>query len=137
MTAHKNIKPYSIATIADRKYGKCAGPRVRALACVEKLATVSQRPRVRALACVEISATAPQQHQTHTNHITSRADKQDTPITNVVALKTISKKTTIEPRSKTHLLKCKQTLNLATFNVRTLKTINQLPELTASAEEKI
>ena len=35
------------------------------------------------------------------------------------------------------LLKCKQTLQIATFNVRTLNRIGQLPELIASAEEHI
>ena len=33
------------------------------------------------------------------------------------------------------LLKCKQTLQISTFNVRTLNRIGQLPELIASAEE--
>ena len=33
------------------------------------------------------------------------------------------------------LLKCKQTIQIATFNVRTLSRISQLPELTASAVE--
>ena len=33
------------------------------------------------------------------------------------------------------LLKCKQTLQIATFNVRTLNRIGQLPELIASTEE--
>ena len=33
------------------------------------------------------------------------------------------------------LLKCNQTLQIATFNVRTLNRIGQLPELIASAEE--
>ena len=33
------------------------------------------------------------------------------------------------------LLKCKQTIQIATFNVRTLNRIGQLPELTASAVE--
>ena len=33
------------------------------------------------------------------------------------------------------LLKCKQTLQIATFNVRTLNRVGQLPELIASAEE--
>ena len=33
------------------------------------------------------------------------------------------------------LLKCKQTLQIATFNVRTLNRIGQLPELIVSAEE--
>ena len=34
-----------------------------------------------------------------------------------------------------YLIKCKQTLQIATFNVRTLNRIGQLPELIASAEE--
>ena len=33
------------------------------------------------------------------------------------------------------LLKCKQTIQIATFNVRTLNRIGQLPELIASAVE--
>ena len=33
------------------------------------------------------------------------------------------------------LLKCKQTIQIVTFNVRTLNRIGQLPELTASALE--
>ena len=36
---------------------------------------------------------------------------------------------------KQKLLKCKQTIQIATFNVRTLNRIGQLPELTASAVE--
>ena len=36
---------------------------------------------------------------------------------------------------KQKLLKCKQTIQIATFNVRTLNRIGQLPELTASAIE--
>ena len=36
---------------------------------------------------------------------------------------------------KLKLLKCKQTIQIATFNVRTLSRIGQLPELTASAVE--
>ena len=36
---------------------------------------------------------------------------------------------------KPKLLKCKQTIQIATFNVRTLNRIGQLPELTASAVE--
>ena len=36
---------------------------------------------------------------------------------------------------KQKLLKCKQTIQIATFNIRTLNRIDQLPELTASAVE--
>ena len=37
--------------------------------------------------------------------------------------------------SKHNLLRCKNIVNIITFNVRTLNTINQLPELAASAVE--
>ena len=39
------------------------------------------------------------------------------------------------PRKQQKLLKCKQTIQIAIFNVRTLNRIGQLPELTASAVE--
>ena len=39
------------------------------------------------------------------------------------------------PELKLKRLKCKQTIQIATFNVRTLNRIGQLPELTASAVE--
>ena len=38
-------------------------------------------------------------------------------------------------KNQQKLLKCKQTIQIATFNVRTLNRIGQLPELTASAVE--
>ena len=45
------------------------------------------------------------------------------------------KKSATELKLKQKLLKCKQTIQIATFNVRTLNRIRQLPELTASAVE--
>ena len=42
-------------------------------------------------------------------------------------------KSTTELKLKQKLLKCKSTIQIATFNVRTLNRIGQLPELTASA----
>ena len=39
------------------------------------------------------------------------------------------------PATELKLLKCKQTIQIVTFNVRTLNRIGQLPELTASAIE--
>ena len=49
----------------------------------------------------------------------------------VSALATVSEKSATEP--KTSLLKCKRIKTISTFNVRTLNTINQLPELVSSA----
>ena len=64
---------------------------------------------------------------TYTNRIALRAGKKGAYPAEVGALASELK------RSK--LLKCKQTLQIATFNVRTLNIIGQLPELIASAEE--
>ena len=49
------------------------------------------------------------------------------------ALASVFEKSASELNQK--LLKCKQTIQIATFNVRTLNRIGQLPELTASAIE--
>ena len=46
-------------------------------------------------------------------------------------LGTVFEKSSLELKQK--LLKCKQTIQIATVNVRTLNKIRQLPELTASA----
>ena len=43
------------------------------------------------------------------------------------------RKISYRAQTKTKLLKCKRTIQIATFNVRTLNRIRQLPELTASA----
>ncbi len=61
---------------------------------------------------------------TYTNRIALRAGKK------------VARPATELKQSK--LLKCKQTLQISTFNVRTLNRIGQLPELIASAvEDKI
>ena len=52
----------------------------------------------------------------------------------VGALASVFEKSATELK-QSKLLKCKQTLQIATFNVRTLNRIGQLPELIASAEE--
>ena len=44
-------------------------------------------------------------------------------------------KSATELKLKQKLIKCKQTIQIATFNVRTLNRIRHLPELTASAVE--
>ena len=46
-----------------------------------------------------------------------------------------SKKSSIEHKHKQKLLKSKSTIKKATFNVRTLNRIGQLPDLTAYAKD--
>ena len=71
---------------------------------------------------------------TYTNRIALRAGKKGARPAEVGALASVFEKSATElKRSK--LLKCKQTLQIATFNVRILNRIGQLPELIASAEE--
>ena len=71
---------------------------------------------------------------TFTNRIVFHAGKKGACPAEVGALASVFEKSATElKRSK--LLKCKQTLQIATFNVRTLNRIGRLPELIASAEE--
>ena len=71
---------------------------------------------------------------TYTNRIALCAGKKGAHPAEVGALASVFEKSATElKRSK--LLKCKQTLQIATFNVRTLYRIGQVPELIASAEE--
>ena len=71
---------------------------------------------------------------TCTNRIAHRAGKKGARPAEVGALPSVFEKSATELK-QSKLLKCKQTLQIATFNVRTLNRIGQLPELTASAEE--
>ena len=68
---------------------------------------------------------------TCSNHIALRAGKKGVRSADVGALASMFEKSTTELKQK--LLKCKRTIQIATFNVRTLNRIGQLPELTASA----
>ena len=68
---------------------------------------------------------------TFTNRIALRAGKKGVRPAEVGALASVFEKSATELK----LLKCKQTIQIATFNVRTLNRIGQLPELTASAVE--
>ena len=71
---------------------------------------------------------------TFTNRIALRAGKKGIRPAEVGALDSVFEKSASElKRSK--LLKCNQTLQIATFNIRTLNRIGQLPELIASAVE--
>ena len=65
------------------------------------------------------------------NRIDHRAGKKGAHPAEVGALASVFQKSATELKQK--LLKCKQTIQIATFNVRTLNEIGQLPELTASA----
>ena len=71
---------------------------------------------------------------TYTNCIALRAGKKGARPAEVGALASVFEKSATELK-QSKLLKCKQTLQIATFNVRTLNRIGQLPELIASAVE--
>ena len=72
---------------------------------------------------------------THTspNRIALRAGKKGTRPAEVGALARVFEKSATELKLKQNLLKCKRTIQIATFNIRTLNRIGQLPELTVSA----
>ena len=70
---------------------------------------------------------------TYINRIVLRAGKKRARPAEVGALASVFAKSATELKQK--LLKCKQTIQIATFNVRTLNRIGQLSELTASAVE--
>ena len=71
---------------------------------------------------------------TYINCIALRAGKKGVRPAEVEALGSVFEKSATELKQQ-KLLKCKQTIQIATFNVRTLNRIGQLPELTASAVE--
>ena len=71
---------------------------------------------------------------TYINRVALRAGKKGTRPAEVEALASVFEKSATELKQQ-KLLKCKQTIQIATFNVRTLNRIGQLPELTASAVE--
>ena len=71
---------------------------------------------------------------TYTNRIALRAGKKGVRPAEVGALASVLEKSVTE-RKQQKLLKCKQTIQIATFNVRTLNRIGQLPELITSAVE--
>ena len=71
---------------------------------------------------------------TYTNCIALRAGKKGARPDEVEALASVFEKSGTELK-RPKLLKCKQTLQIGTFNVRTLNRIGQIPELIASAVE--
>ena len=70
---------------------------------------------------------------TYINRIALRAGKKGVRPAEVGALASVFEKSATE--LKQNLLKCKQTIQIVKFNVRTLNRIGQLSELTASAVE--
>ena len=70
---------------------------------------------------------------TYINRIALRAGKKGARPAEVGALASVFEKSATELKQR--LLKCKQTIQIATFNVRTLNRIGQLSELTSSAVE--
>ena len=68
------------------------------------------------------------------NRIALRAGKKGTRPAGVGATASVFEKSATELNQQ-KLLKCKYTVQIATFNVRTLNRIGQLPERTASAIE--
>ena len=71
---------------------------------------------------------------TYINCVALRAGKKRARPAEVGALALVFEKLATELK-KQKLLKYKQTIKIATFDVRTLNEIGQLPELTASAVE--
>ena len=71
---------------------------------------------------------------TYTNRIALRPGKKGARPAEVGALASVFEKSATELK-QSKLLKFKQTLQIAKFNVRTLNRIGQLTELIASAEE--
>ena len=70
---------------------------------------------------------------TYPNRITLRTGKKGACPVEVGALASVFKKSATELKLKQKLLECKRTIQIVTFNVRTLNRIRQLSELTASA----
>ena len=70
---------------------------------------------------------------TYINRIALCAGKKGARPAEVGALASVFEKSATELKQK--LLKCKRTIQITTFNVRTLNRIGQLPELTVSAVE--
>ena len=71
---------------------------------------------------------------TYTNRIALRGGKKRARPAEVEGLASVFEKSATELK-RLKLLKCKETLQIVTFKVRTLNRIGQLPELIASAVE--
>ena len=71
-------------------------------------------------------------HDSYSNYITFCVGKKRVHSTEVGALTPVFEKSATELKQKQKLLKCKSTIQIATFNVRTLNRTGHLPELKAS-----
>ena len=73
------------------------------------------------------------------NHIAYHAGKQESHSAKIEPLAQVFKKSTtkLKLKPKPKLLRCKNTIHIVTFNIRSLNGVNQLLELTASAAERI
>ena len=69
------------------------------------------------------------------NHLALRAGKQEAHFAEAGAMISVFKISGTEHKPKQKLLKCKRTVHIAIFNVKTLNRRDQLLELTASAFE--
>ena len=74
-------------------------------------------------------------HNSDSNHIALCASQQGAHSAEVGNLAPMFEKSTTEFKLRQKLLRCKSTVHIGTFNVRTLNRIGQLPELTASVAE--
>ena len=70
------------------------------------------------------------------NHFVLRAGKKGARPAEVGALASVFEKSATERKLKQKLLKCKRTIQIATFNVKTSNRIGQLSELTALAIDR-
>ena len=70
---------------------------------------------------------------TSPNHITLRTGKKEARPAGVGAQGPVFEKSATKLKLKQKLLKCKSTIQIVTFNVRTSTRIGKLPGLTASA----
>ena len=70
------------------------------------------------------------------NRIAFSACKKRVHSAEIGSLAAVLKKSTTELKHKQNLLKCKSTIHVATFNIRTLSGISQLLEVTVSVVEQ-
>ena len=65
-------------------------------------------------------------HDSYSNHIALHTGKKGARPVEVGALAPVFKKSATELKLKQKLLKCKSTIQIATFNIKTLNRISQL-----------
>ena len=104
--------------------------------------------RSRNYCCSSITLVSREENKTHShrkitlkhtqttgrNRITFRTGKKGVRAAEVGDLVSVSEKSATELKLEQKLLKCKLSIQIVTFNVRTLNRIGQLPELSASGQ---